>query len=259
MSAVFAMDDVGHEIGNLQFNDGYYSSQNEGNCSEQIIDISDFKNDESDKNASKLTIDDFEIRRVLGTGGFGKVFQVSKTAGAQKGKIYAMKVLKKAVIVRNKDTKEIDREVNVHAKMERDVLMAVRHPFIVDLKYAFQAGNKVYLIMEYLAGGELFMQLQKERMLMEDTAIFYLSQVLLALEHLHHIGIIYRDLKPENIMLDRAGHVKLTDFGCVKESASDEINYTFCGTVEYMAPEILNRSGYGYGGVAEYSHPIVFM
>jgi len=243
MSTVFAMDDLGHEIGNLQYNDSYFSGQTEGNCSEQIIDISDFKNDESDKNASKLTIDDFEIRRVLGTGGFGKVFQVSKTAGAQKGKIYAMKVLKKAVIVRNKDTKEIDREVNVHAKMERDVLMAVRHPFIVDLKYAFQAGNKVYLIMEYLAGGELFMQLQKERMLMEDTAIFYLSQVLLALEHLHQIGIIYRDLKPENIMLDRAGHVKLTDFGCVKESASDEINYTFCGTVEYMAPEILNRSG----------------
>jgi len=237
MSAVFAMDDVGHELGHLQINDSYYSN------SEQIIDISDFKNDESDKNSSKLTIDDFEIRRVLGTGGFGKVFQVSKTAGAQKGKIYAMKVLKKAVIVRNKETKEIDREVNVHAKMERDVLMAVRHPFIVDLKYAFQAGNKVYLIMEYLAGGELFMQLQKERMLMEDTAIFYLSQVLLALEHLHQIGIIYRDLKPENIMLDRAGHVKLTDFGCVKESASDEINYTFCGTVEYMAPEILNRSG----------------
>ena len=92
-----------------------------------------------------------------------------------------MKVLKKAVIVRNKLTKEIDQDINVHAKLERDVLAAVTHPFIVDLKYAFQARNKVYLIMEYLAGGELFMQLQKERMLMEDTAIFYLSQILLAL------------------------------------------------------------------------------
>lgn len=247
MSAVFAMDDVGREVGKIQFDNFYTRNESEVDCrsGEEIIDISNFKNDDSDKNSSKLTIDDFEIRRVLGTGGFGKVFQVSKTAGAQKGKIYAMKVLKKAVIVRNKDTKEIDREVNVHAKMERDVLLAVRHPFIVDLKYAFQAGNKVYLILEYLAGGELFMQLQKERMLMEDTAIFYLSQVLLAIEHLHLIGIIYRDLKPENIMLDRTGNVKLTDFGCVKESASDEINYTFCGTVEYMAPEILNRSGHG--------------
>ena len=98
--------------------------------------------------------------------------------------------------------------------------------------------------MEYLAGGELFMQLQKERMLMEDTAIFYLSQVLLAIEHLHQSGIIYRDLKPENIMLDRQGHVKLTDFGCIKETSDEELSFTFCGTVEYMAPEILNRSGW---------------
>jgi len=242
MSAIFAMDGVGQEVEKIKFRDNFYTN-NDTDVNVEVIDVVNFKNDISDRNSNKLTIDDFEIRRVLGTGGFGKVFQVSKTSGSQKGKIYAMKVLKKAVIVRNKETKEIDREINVHAKLERDVLMAVRHPFIVDLKYAFQAGNKVYLIMEYLAGGELFMQLQKERMLMEDTAIFYLSQVLLAIEHLHQNGIIYRDLKPENIMLDRAGHVKLTDFGCVKESASDEVNYTFCGTVEYMAPEILNRSG----------------
>ena len=127
----------------------------------------------------KVGIEDFEIRRVLGTGGFGKVFQVASTAlgGKRKEKIFAMKVLKKAVTVRNKETKEIEREINVHAKLERDVLLAVRHPFIVDLHYAFQAGGKVYLVMEYLAGGELFMQLQKERMLMEDTAMFYLTQV----------------------------------------------------------------------------------
>merc|ERR1719187_2990827 len=154
-----------------------------------------------------------------------------------------MKVLKKAVIIRNKISKCIETETNTHAKLERDILKAVKHPFIVDLVYAFQCQGKVYLVLEYLAGGELFMQLQTQRILMEDTAIFYLSQVLLAIEHLHLIGIIYRDLKPENIMLDRTGNVKLTDFGCVKESASDEINYTFCGTVEYMAPEILNRSG----------------
>eukprot|EP00091_Calanus_sinicus_P011889 TRINITY_DN2681_c0_g1_i3.p1 TRINITY_DN2681_c0_g1~~TRINITY_DN2681_c0_g1_i3.p1 ORF type:complete len:291 (-),score=96.81 TRINITY_DN2681_c0_g1_i3:62-934(-) len=153
-----------------------------------------------------------------------------------------MKVLKKAVIVRNKDTKEIDREINVHAKMERDVLLAVRHPFIVDLKYAFQAGNKVYLIMEYLAGGELFMQLQKERMLMEDTAIFYLCQVLLAIEHLHNIGIIYRDLKPENILLDRDGHIIITDFGFSKRVVEE--TWSLCGTPEYLAPEILQPKGH---------------
>merc|ERR1719282_1100135 len=210
----------------------------------EVIDLVQYNNPPNGQD-SKFTLDDFEIRRVLGTGGFGKVFLVSRTSGAQKGKFYAMKVLKKAVIVRNKETKEVDREINVHAKLERDVLASVQHPFIVDLKYAFQAYNKVYLIMEYLAGGELFMQLQKERMLMEDTAIFYLSQVLLAIEHLHKSGIIYRDLKPENIMLDRQGHVKLTDFGCIKESTNEELSFTFCGTVEYMAPEILNRSGHG--------------
>ena len=200
-TAVFAMDDVSIEVEKIKSQNNF---QVPGESGEQI-NIRNFNSstEESDKSCKKVSIDDFEIRRVLGTGGFGKVFQVEKTVGAQKGKIYAMKVLKKAVIIRNKETKEIDREVNVHAKLERDVLMAVRHPFIVDLKFAFQAGNNVYLILEYLAGGELFMQLQKERMLMEDNAIFYLSQVLLAIEHLHKLGIIYRDLKPENIMLDR--------------------------------------------------------
>ena len=175
MEPVFAIDDVPSDTLN-KLNIGQIDSKDD--LATEVIDLVKINNSTSDK---KLTIDDFDIRRVLGTGGFGKVFLVSKTGGAQKGCFYAMKVLKKAVIVRNKLTKEIDQDINVHAKLERDVLAAVTHPFIVDLKYAFQARNKVYLIMEYLAGGELFMQLQKERMLMEDTAIFYLSQILLAL------------------------------------------------------------------------------
>jgi len=231
---IFQLDGV-EEKGNC----GAVIGEINGNPDEEIIDIAKLKSTKQ----TQPCLEDFEIKKVLGTGGFGKVFQVRKLSGGDVGKIYAMKVLKKAVIVRNKETKSLEREINLHAKLERDVLEAVRHPFIVDLIYAFQAANKVYLIMEYLSGGELFMQLQKERMLMEDTAIFYLSQIVLALEHLHKKGIIYRDLKPENIMLDRDGHVKLTDFGCVKESSDEEISYTFCGTVEYMAPEIINRSG----------------
>jgi len=238
MDPLFQIDDLAEKANKIGIEENIEKIKSEANV--EVIDLVKANNSSGDL---KLTLDDFEIRRVLGTGGFGKVFLVSKTSGAQKGKFYAMKVLKKAVIVRNKETKEVEREINFYAKLERDVLASVRHPFIVDLKYAFQARNKVYLIMEYLAGGELFMQLQKERMLMEDTAIFYLSQVLLALEHLHTQGIIYRDLKPENVMLDRRGHVKLTDFGCIKESSNEELNYTFCGTVEYMAPEIINKSG----------------
>jgi len=212
------------------------------NSDEESFDIVQLKNAENKKGDHPI-LEDFDIKKFLGTGGFAKVFQVRKMTGKDKGTIYAMKVLKKASLVRNKTTKVIEREINTHAKLERDVLEAVKHPFIVDLIYAFQAQNKVYLILEYLAGGELFTQLQKERMFMEDDAKFYLAQILLALNHLHSVGIIYRDLKPENVMLGRDGHIKLTDFGCIKRRLTDEASYTFCGTVEYMAPEILNMSG----------------
>ncbi|KDR09984.1 ribosomal protein S6 kinase beta-1-like isoform X2 [Zootermopsis nevadensis] len=182
---------------------------------------------------------DFELRKVLGKGGYGKVFQVRKVTGQDTGTIFAMKVLRKASIVRNqKDT--------AHTKAERNILEAVKHPFIVDLIYAFQTGGKLYLILEYLSGGELFMHLEREGIFLEDTACFYLSEIILALEHLHIQGIIYRDLKPENILLDAHGHVKLTDFGLCKEHIQEGIvTHTFCGTIEYMAPEILTRSGHG--------------
>jgi len=182
---------------------------------------------------------DFELRKVLGKGGYGKVFQVRKLSGEDKGKIYAMKVLKKATIVRNqKDT--------AHTKAERNILEAVKHPFIVDLIYAFQTKGKLYLILEYLSGGELFMHLEREGIFLEDTASFYVAEITLALEHLHRQGIIYRDLKPENILLDAQGHVKLTDFGLCKESIDETtVTHTFCGTIEYMAPEILTRNGHG--------------
>ncbi|XP_067253975.1 ribosomal protein S6 kinase beta-1 [Chanodichthys erythropterus] len=180
----------------------------------------------------------FELLRVLGKGGYGKVFQVRKVTGPTSGKIFAMKVLKKAMIMRNaKDT--------AHTKAERSILEEVKHPFIVDLMYAFQTGGKLYLILEYLSGGELFMQLEREGIFLEDTACFYLAEISMALGHLHQKGIIYRDLKPENIMLNKNGHVKLTDFGLCKESIHDGIvTHTFCGTIEYMAPEILMRSGH---------------
>ncbi|KRT85783.1 protein kinase [Oryctes borbonicus] len=182
---------------------------------------------------------DFELRKVLGKGGYGKVFQVRKVTGKDAGMIFAMKVLKKASIVRNqKDT--------AHTKAERNILEEVKHPFIVDLKYAFQTGGKLYLILEYLSGGELFMHLEREGIFLEESACFYLSEIILALEHLHLQGIIYRDLKPENILLDAQGHVKLTDFGLCKEHIQEGIvTHTFCGTIEYMAPEILTRSGHG--------------
>ncbi|XP_041924477.1 ribosomal protein S6 kinase alpha-3 isoform X3 [Alosa sapidissima] len=178
----------------------------------------------------------FELRKVLGQGSFGKVFLVKKVTGPDAGQLYAMKVLKKATL------KVRDR---VRTKMERDILVEVNHPFIVKLHYAFQTEGKLYLILDFLRGGDLFTRLSKEVMFTEEDVKFYLAELALALDHLHGLGIIYRDLKPENILLDEEGHIKLTDFGLSKESIDHENKaYSFCGTVEYMAPEVVNRRGH---------------
>uniref|UniRef100_A0A6Q2Z3E7 non-specific serine/threonine protein kinase n=1 Tax=Esox lucius TaxID=8010 RepID=A0A6Q2Z3E7_ESOLU len=178
----------------------------------------------------------FELLKVLGQGSFGKVFLVRKIIGPDASQLYAMKVLKKASL------KVRDR---VRTKMERDILVEVNHPFIVKLHYAFQTEGKLYLILDFLRGGDVFTRLSKEVMFTEEDVKFYLAELALALDHLHHLGIVYRDLKPENILLDEAGHIKLTDFGLSKESVDvDKKAYSFCGTVEYMAPEVVNRRGH---------------
>ncbi|XP_048458471.1 ribosomal protein S6 kinase alpha-3 isoform X9 [Rhincodon typus] len=164
------------------------------------------------------------------------VFLVRKAQGSDAGQLYAMKVLKKATL------KVRDR---VRTKMERDILVEVNHPFIVKLHYAFQTEGKLYLLLDFLRGGDLFTRLSKEVMFTEEDVKFYLAELALALDHLHSLGIIYRDLKPENILLDEQGHIKLTDFGLSKESIDHEKKaYSFCGTVEYMAPEVVNRRGH---------------
>ncbi|XP_058023929.1 ribosomal protein S6 kinase alpha-2 [Ahaetulla prasina] len=178
----------------------------------------------------------FELLKVLGQGSYGKVFLVRKIKGSDTGQLYAMKVLKKATL------KVRDR---VRSKMERDILAEVNHPFIVKLHYAFQTEGKLYLILDFLRGGDLFTRLSKEVMFTEEDVKFYLAELALALDHLHGLGIIYRDLKPENILLDEEGHIKITDFGLSKEAIDhDKRAYSFCGTIEYMAPEVVNRRGH---------------
>ncbi|XP_042545633.1 ribosomal protein S6 kinase alpha-2 isoform X1 [Dipodomys spectabilis] len=178
----------------------------------------------------------FQLLKVLGQGSYGKVFLVRKVTGSDAGQLYAMKVLKKATL------KVRDR---VRSKMERDILAEVNHPFIVKLHYAFQTEGKLYLILDFLRGGDLFTRLSKEVMFTEEDVKFYLAELALALDHLHSLGIIYRDLKPENILLDEEGHIKITDFGLSKEAIDhDKRAYSFCGTIEYMAPEVVNRRGH---------------
>ncbi|KAM5179626.1 ribosomal protein S6 kinase alpha-1 [Mantella aurantiaca] len=180
----------------------------------------------------------FVLLKVLGQGSFGKVFLVRKITPPDNNQLYAMKVLKKATL------KVRDR---VRTKMERDILADVHHPFVVRLHYAFQTEGKLYLILDFLRGGDLFTRLSKEVMFTEEDVKFYLAELALGLDHLHSLGIIYRDLKPENILLDEEGHIKLTDFGLSKESIDHEKKaYSFCGTVEYMAPEVVNRQGHSH-------------
>lgn len=188
--------------------------------------------------ARKMTAEDFEPLMCLGKGSYGTVLLVRQRAT---GRLFAQKQFKKASIT-------VHKKLIEQTKTERNVLESVnRHPFIVNFYYAFQDQEKLYLILEYAQGGELFHHLAAERMFSEEVAAFYMAEMVLALDHLHRtVGVIYRDLKPENCMLDAEGHLLLTDFGLSKVSL-DEDNpcRSFLGTVEYMAPEVVQGREYG--------------
>ncbi|KAG0094083.1 hypothetical protein BGZ93_006112 [Podila epicladia] len=183
-----------------------------------------------------LSTADFDILRVLGIGSFGKVYQVRKK---DTGRIYAMKVLNKKQIIEQKQVE--------HTIAERNVLVqALQSPFIVGLKFSFQTPTKLYLVQDFMNGGELFFHMQNEGTFSEARARFYTAELVLALEHLHSCNVVYRDLKPENILLSSQGHIVLVDFGLCKQNVTeDERTHTFCGTTEYLAPEIVKGTGYG--------------
>jgi len=126
------------------------------------------------------------------------------------------------------------------------VLENIEHPFIVSLRFAFQTDDKLYMILDYFTGGELFFHLKNTGRFKEARAKFYAAEISSALECLHAHAIVYRDLKPENVLLDENGHIILTDFGLSKESITGtQLTHTFCGTPEYLAPEVIHGSGYG--------------
>ena len=182
-----------------------------------------------------LSMDDFNVLKVIGSGYYGVVKLVSKKDTEEK---YAIKSIKKNKLMQSKATEA--------AFAERNILLKASHPFIVQLKFAFQSSTKFYLGLEYVSGGELFQHVLKSGGLQVSEVRFYLSEIVLALHYLHTHGIVYRDLKPENVLLDSEGHVKLTDFGLSKELDSFNGASTFCGTMEYIAPEIAERKPYGY-------------
>ena len=184
---------------------------------------------------NKLTIEDFTIIKVVGKGSYGKVLLVKKN---NEETIYAMKIMKKISMVKKN---QVD-----HIKTERRILELIDHPFINKLKYAFQTEQKLYLVTDYCPGGELFFHIQRVERFNEEAAKFYAGQIILAVEHLHKNNIIYRDLKPENVLIDRKGFIKITDFGLSKENIVDNKSAkSFCGTPEYLAPEIILNKGHG--------------
>jgi len=174
----------------------------------------------------KMSIADFDVHKVLGRGKFGKVLLCSQKST---GKVYAVKVLNKS---------ETDEDAS---RKESQILRSVQHPFIVGLHYAFQSPERLYLVMEYVNGGELYFHVANFGRFTEERVRFYGAEIVLAVDYLHSKEVVYRDLKLENILLDKDGHVKITDFGLSKQEdvsdSSDEVSVV--GTLEYLAPEVL--------------------
>mmetsp|Transcript_21154 Transcript_21154/g.48564 ORF Transcript_21154/g.48564 Transcript_21154/m.48564 type:complete len:366 (-) Transcript_21154:126-1223(-) len=182
----------------------------------------------------KWEFKDFDLRSTVGTGTFGRV-RVVKVKGSEDRTPLALKILKKSEVLRLKQVE--------HVKSETKILAMIEHPFIVNLLTTFQDEKRLFLVLEFVNGGELFSHLRKEGRLPNDDARFYAGEITLAFQYLHDKNIIYRDLKPENLLLDCEGQIKITDFGFAK--VVEDRTWTLCGTPEYLAPEIIQSKGHG--------------
>ncbi|GLD50886.1 protein kinase C iota type [Lates japonicus] len=189
------------------------------------------------KSPSSLGLADFDLLRVIGRGSYAKVLlvQLKKTE-----RIYAMKVVKKELVNDDEDIDWVQTEKHVFEQ-------ASNHPFLVGLHSCFQTESRLFFVIEYVNGGDLMFHMQRQRKLPEEHARFYSAEISLALNYLHERGIIYRDLKLDNVLLDSEGHIKLTDYGMCKEGLRPgDTTSTFCGTPNYIAPEILRGEDYGF-------------
>mmetsp|Transcript_6141 Transcript_6141/g.13555 ORF Transcript_6141/g.13555 Transcript_6141/m.13555 type:complete len:324 (-) Transcript_6141:167-1138(-) len=185
-----------------------------------------------EKRYANLDLKALEIKDTLGTGSFGRVRLVKVLSD---GKFFALKILKKSEVIYLKQVE--------HVKTEKKILDEIEHPYIVNMCGSFMDDKNLYLLLEYIIGGEFFSHLRKAGRFPNDTSVFYSGQVALVFEYLHGLSILYRDLKPENLLLDSQGHCKVTDFGFAKKV--EYRTWTLCGTPEYLAPEIILSKGHG--------------
>ncbi|CAF1082433.1 unnamed protein product [Adineta steineri] len=200
-----------------------------------------------------ISLQDFELLKVIGRGSYAKVFLAeyrprhlrnnnNKNNNNQTPRLYAMKVIKKSIVNDDEDIDWIQCEKNVFEK-------ATNHPFLVGLHSCFQTASRLFFVIEFVTGGDLMYHMQRQRKLPESSARFYAAEITVALHFLHEHGVIYRDLKLDNVLLDAEGHIKLTDYGMCKEGLDfkrDERTSTFCGTPNYLAPEMLRNHDYNF-------------
>nr|XP_050853095.1 atypical protein kinase C isoform X2 [Vespula vulgaris]XP_050853096.1 atypical protein kinase C isoform X2 [Vespula vulgaris] len=193
--------------------------------------------DNSNDMQRQYSLNDFELIRVIGRGSYAKVLMVELK---RTKRIYAMKVIKKALVTDDEDIDWVQTEKHVFET-------ASNHPFLVGLHSCFQTPSRLFFVIEFVRGGDLMFHMQRQRRLPEEHARFYAAEISLALNFLHEKGIIYRDLKLDNVLLDHEGHVKLTDYGMCKEGVREsDTTATFCGTPNYIAPEILRGEDYSF-------------
>ena len=186
-----------------------------------------------DKNIEVVCLEDFKVMKVLGRGSFGKVCLVQYKPTKE---YYAMKSLKKDVLL---DQDQVESTI-----LEKKILQSLDHPFLVGMIFCFQTEERIYFVMPFIRGGELFKHLRQQKFFKEDKVRFYAATIGLALDYLHSKGIIYRDIKPENILIGEDGYLKLIDFGMAKILKNDEKATSFCGTPEYLAPEVITGEGH---------------
>eukprot|EP00118_Oscarella_pearsei_P006731 m.31002 g.31002 ORF g.31002 m.31002 type:complete len:347 (+) comp31425_c1_seq1:837-1877(+) len=185
-------------------------------------------------NGRVYSLANLQLKTTVGTGTFGRVVLCQEKIGKE---YLALKVMNISEVVR---LKQIE-----HVQNEKSLLMSIDHPFIVNMLWSHHDDAFLYMLLEYVPGGELFTYLRTAQRFNTSTGRFYAAEIVSALEFLHTNSIVYRDMKPENLLLDKEGHVKITDFGFAKKLL--DRTWTLCGTPEYLAPEIIQSKGHGFG------------